>query len=48
MFGSNFKWIEKQSHNFFYLVCCEIELFFFLKKISRKQFFKINQTFYVD
>ena len=47
MFGSNFKWIEKQSHNFFYWVCCEIELFK-KKKISRKQFFKINQTFYVD
>ena len=30
MFGSNFKWVKKQSPNFSYLVCCEIELF--LKK----------------
>ena len=40
MFGSNFKWIEKQSHNFFYLVCCEIELFFFF-------FFKLVEIFFL-
>ena len=27
MFGSNFKWVEKQSLNFSYLACCEIKLF---------------------
>ena len=27
MFDSNLKWIKKQSHNFSYLTCCEIELF---------------------
>ena len=31
MFGSNFKWVEKQSPNFFYLVFYEMKLF--LKKI---------------
>ena len=34
MFGSNFKWLEKQSHNFPYLACCEIELF------SKKNYWK--------
>ena len=29
MFGSNFKWVEKKSHNFPYLAYYEIELFFF-------------------
>ena len=27
MFGSNLKWVEKQSPNLSYLVYCEIELF---------------------
>ena len=27
IFGSNFKWIEKQLPNLPYLACCEIELF---------------------
>ena len=27
IFGSNFKWVEKQFSNFFYLACYEIELF---------------------
>ena len=30
MFGSNLKWVEKQSCNFFYLACGEME--FFTKK----------------
>ena len=27
MFGSNFKWVEKQITNFLYLTCYKIELF---------------------
>ena len=35
MFGSNLKWVEKQSFNFPYLAYYEIELFF-KKKNSGK------------
>ena len=28
IFDNNLKWVEKQSHNFPYLTCCEIKLFF--------------------
>ena len=40
MFGSNFKWVEKKSHNFFCLTCCEIKLFFqkeLMEKISKNK-----------
>ena len=36
MFGNYLKWVEKQSSNFPYLACCEIELFS-KKKNSEKQ-----------
>ena len=32
MFGSNLQWVEKQSSNFSYLTCCEVELFSKKKK----------------
>ena len=32
IFGSNFKWIEKQLPNLPYLTCCEIEFFSKKKK----------------
>ena len=51
LFGSNLKWVEKQSYNFLCLVCCEIELFFKKKKkkfINGKQSPKISHTFYGD
>ena len=34
MFGSIFKWVEKQSPNFPYLACCEVELFSKKKNIA--------------
>ena len=43
MFDSNFKWVEKQSPNFPYLACCEIELF--SKKIEWKTFSKNTPYF---
>jgi len=46
MFGSNFKWVKKQSPNFPYLACCERVVF--QKKISGKQSLKISHTFYVN
>ena len=47
MFGSNFKWVEKQPANFPYLACYKIELFS-KKKNSGKKSLKISHTFYVD
>ena len=40
MFDINFKWVEKQYPNFFYLASCEIELF--SKKIQWKTISKDN------
>ena len=37
--------LEKQSHNFLYLTCCEIESF--SKKISGKQSLKISHSFLI-
>ena len=47
MFGSDLKWVEKQSPNFSYLDYYEIVILK-KKKNSEKQSLKINHTFYVD
>ena len=46
MFGSDFKWVKKQSPNFPFLPYCEKVVF--QKKLVENESLKISHTFYVD